>query len=149
LNTFGEELTPKNLLTPNKHGRTPLHLAAMHGHLDQVMEIFRNSGETPTAQQFLMKDKSGNTPLRLATAQSHLEQVFSPSLWAGQVGEMIGLWKEVPLPDRAQLNFEALRDEAISQSVHAAKRQAIDGTGMSRSLPADGKDRETSLSKVR
>lgn len=52
------ELNPRN-----DDGRSPLHLACLHGSLDIVKELTKNSNEI----HIDIRDDSGNTPLHLAS----------------------------------------------------------------------------------
>jgi ankyrin repeat protein len=106
-------------LIKDKDGWTPLHWATFIGDLNQAIKTLETSGEKFTTKHFLIQDDQGRTPLSLAAKYFHLDQIFVPSYWKGRVGEMIDLWKEASPQSNENLNFEALRDEAIQLTMQS------------------------------
>eukprot|EP00043_Microstomoeca_roanoka_P016192 m.164414 g.164414 ORF g.164414 m.164414 type:complete len:131 (-) comp16408_c0_seq2:1644-2036(-) len=56
---------PEGITVPDKHGLTPLHLAAMHGHLGHVKRLL-DLGAQPSAV-----DKKGRTAADLAMSRKY------------------------------------------------------------------------------
>ncbi|MDE1171033.1 MAG: ankyrin repeat domain-containing protein [Verrucomicrobium sp.] len=110
----------------NGHGDTPLHQAAWHRRLDQVIAALKDSGETFSPTHFLVKDDHGYTALHGAAREGQLDQIFQPSLWQGRLTEMLQLWSHVPEKDRSQIDFEQVSGEASLSSRPALPRPAAD-----------------------
>ncbi|WCR53196.1 MAG: Actin-binding protein [Wolbachia endosymbiont of Ctenocephalides orientis wCori] len=51
----------------DKYGRTPLHLAALRGHLDVVKSLIEKGADAKA------EDKHGHTPIHLAAENGHLD----------------------------------------------------------------------------
>jgi hypothetical protein len=132
LNASGEKLRLEHFLIQDKEGVTPLHWAMANDDLTQVVETLKGSGEKLDSKHFLIEDKEGNTPLTWAAMNRSLSPLFNPSQWVGRVGEMQRLWEQVPKENQGQIDYEALRNEAIQQSVHPERLRTWNGAGMTR-----------------
>lgn len=67
---------------PNEKGDTPLHVAAMWRHLDQVDAAFRQEGEALSPDDLLVGNKGGTTPWHEAAEHAALDalvEVFRES----------------------------------------------------------------------
>ena len=61
--------------SPNRDGKTPLHMAALHGHIDVIEVLLAKDAKSGQEIRVNQEDRDGNLPLHLAAKENHLEAV--------------------------------------------------------------------------
>jgi hypothetical protein len=69
-----KKITRQDFFELDRNGRVPLHMAAVHGCLDQAAVILENNGEHFTKDDFLKPNSNGSTSLHAAAVHGCLDQ---------------------------------------------------------------------------
>jgi len=91
------KVTLKRCMSKNSRGETPLHLAAMHGKLDDVNLLLEKKADVN------VKDNAGWTPLHEACQQGYLK-IAETLLDAGALVDIPGYENDTPLIDAVSNN---------------------------------------------
>lgn len=124
LANMGTKLTLADLRQPSGElGDSCMIAAVKFGRFEALQGIARKTGDKLTLDDFLAKDRHGNSMLDILSERKELGLVFQPDIWAGRIGEMKALWKQVRLTEQSQVDFA----QAEVETQQATLRQQVSG----------------------